>query len=302
MLAIIIPYYNPYFFEQTLKSLVEQSDRRFKVYIGDDCSPHNPLSIIQKFEDVLDFQYVRFEKNLGQISLVKHWERCIALSQSEPWLMILGDDDLLGPEVVASFYKQQNTIDKANVSVIRYASCNIDETGKSEENIFQHPRMERATEAFFKTFKKISRSTLSEYVFTRKSYNLYGFRDYPLAWFSDNMAWLEFTELGEIYSINDAIVYVRTSPYSITGTGSNYLKKYESGFRFYSDILNMKPMAFTKMQRQEFIAELQNLMLKLKRLNFKNWGLIVGYWLKDLHLKEAFRITLLFLRKTYRNG
>lgn len=38
MLAIIIPYYKFTFFEATLQSLANQTDQRFKVYIGDDAS------------------------------------------------------------------------------------------------------------------------------------------------------------------------------------------------------------------------------------------------------------------------
>jgi hypothetical protein len=39
MLAIIIPYYKLCFFEENLQSLAAQTDKRFKVYIGDDASP-----------------------------------------------------------------------------------------------------------------------------------------------------------------------------------------------------------------------------------------------------------------------
>lgn len=41
MLAIVIPYYKITFFEDTLESLAHQTDKRFKVYIGDDASPKN---------------------------------------------------------------------------------------------------------------------------------------------------------------------------------------------------------------------------------------------------------------------
>ena len=42
MLAIIIPYFKLLFFEETLQSLAIQTDKRFKVYIGDDASPEDP--------------------------------------------------------------------------------------------------------------------------------------------------------------------------------------------------------------------------------------------------------------------
>jgi len=39
MLAIVVPYYKLTFFEETLKSLKSQTNKKFKVYIGDDASP-----------------------------------------------------------------------------------------------------------------------------------------------------------------------------------------------------------------------------------------------------------------------
>ena len=42
MLAIVIPYYKLTFFEATLQSLADQTDKRFMVYIGDDASLESP--------------------------------------------------------------------------------------------------------------------------------------------------------------------------------------------------------------------------------------------------------------------
>ena len=49
MLDIIIPYFKGAFFEKTLESLGNQTDKRFKVFIGDDASPENPDVLLQKF-------------------------------------------------------------------------------------------------------------------------------------------------------------------------------------------------------------------------------------------------------------
>ena len=72
MLAIIIPYYKFTFFEATLQSLADQTNKQFKVYIGDDASPDSPETILKKYHGKFDFVYHRFEKNLGSVSLTKH--------------------------------------------------------------------------------------------------------------------------------------------------------------------------------------------------------------------------------------
>jgi hypothetical protein len=73
MLAIIIPFYKLTFFDETLQSLANQTDKHFKVYIGDDAS----LEKLFKYKGKFDFVYQRFETNLSGISLTQQWERCI---------------------------------------------------------------------------------------------------------------------------------------------------------------------------------------------------------------------------------
>jgi GT2 family glycosyltransferase len=105
MLAIVIPYFKRTFFEATLQSIANQTDKRFKVYIGDDSSPENPVDLLEHYKGAFDFDYRRFKHNLGGVSLVKQWERCIAMTKEEEWVMILGDDDVLGTNVVETLHE-----------------------------------------------------------------------------------------------------------------------------------------------------------------------------------------------------
>tara|TARA_B110000240_G_scaffold195891_1_gene246534 strand:+ start:1600 stop:2013 length:414 start_codon:yes stop_codon:yes gene_type:complete len=76
-LAIVIPYYKITFFEETIASLANQTNKNFKVYIGNDASPECPEALIEQYKDKFNFIYKKFETNLGSTSLVKQWERCI---------------------------------------------------------------------------------------------------------------------------------------------------------------------------------------------------------------------------------
>ena len=150
MLAVIIPYYKFTFFEATLQSLANQTDKRFKVYIGDDASPEDCNYLISEFKGYFDFTYHRFETNLGGISLTQQWERCIALSSNEEWVMILGDDDVLGKNVVAEFYNNLPKIKSENVNVVRFSTQKIDDEGKLISEIYYHPKIENAVDFLFR--------------------------------------------------------------------------------------------------------------------------------------------------------
>ena len=47
-LAIIIPAYKPDYLEETLESLTKQTNKDFKIYIGDDASPFYLENIVVK--------------------------------------------------------------------------------------------------------------------------------------------------------------------------------------------------------------------------------------------------------------
>lgn len=290
MLAIIIPYYKLSFFEATLQSLAAQTCQDFKVYIGNDASTEDPVDLLQHFQGQFDFVYRRFETNLGGVSLTQQWERCITLSENEPWLMILGDDDILGEKAVEEFYKNLEEIETIGCNVVRFATQIIDGKGKAISEVYEHPKLEKAKDSFWRKFKGETRSSLSEYIFSRAAYSKYGFKDYPLAWHSDDRAWLEFADGNTILSINQVLIYIRMSSMNISGKGDNLENKRLASYAFYEGVADDYLSFFNKKQRLKLIAkaERQFFDLKQKAMLIK----ILKYHLKYtnlIHLVKFFR-------------
>ena len=272
MLAIIIPFYKLTFFEATLQSLASQTDKRFKVYIGDDASSEDCSYLLQKFKGSFDLVYHRFNTNLGGTSLTQQWERCIDLSNKEEWLMILGDDDVLSHNVVEEFYKEKKQLDVENINLMKCASVLIDESGKSISKIYKHPTVEKTTEAYYKHYIGESRSSLSEYFFRRTSYNLFRFTNFPLAWHADDKAWLDFTNCGTVYSCNYAVIKIRLSSENISGKKDNILLKQKARMLFLEHIIKQRLSNFTNEQQKVFLFEKkreeeQRSIFKKKRKN-----------------------------------
>lgn len=280
MLAIIIPYYKLTFFEQTLKSLQNQTDQRFKVYIFDDASPENPVFLLQKFKGKFDFTYHRFEKNLGGVSLVKQWQRCIDLSNEEKWLMILGDDDCLSSNVVEDFYKNLPEFEN-KTDLLRFATKTISEENQKISEKFEHQQLERACDFYYKRFIGLTRSSLSEHVFTRKSYLKHGFREYPLAWHSDDMAWIDFSENRYVYSINSSHVLIRLSKINITGKKDNFEFKDKAEQLFFTDLVREKLGLFNSSQRNEFLMTYEVAIKKNRKVTFEEWQFLLKNYLKN---------------------
>ena len=296
MLAIVIPYYNMKFFDKTLESLSQQTDKRFIVYIGDDNSPNNPEGLISKFVSVLTVKYAKFEENWGSHSLVKQWERCIDLLQDEQWIMILGDDDVLDKNCVNFFYQNLDEIKQDDSKVIRFASQFIDSNGKplASDGIYYHPKIEKATDSFYRYFLGQSRSSLSEHIFSRISFQKKRFHDYPLAWHSDDYAWLEFSDFKTIFTINEAIVSVRVSSESISGKEDNLKLKNKAKKLFFEDLLYNELEHFSERQKEGLLLEYCRLFKDHKELNAKNAAYVgyqllkIGAWISFLKCVRRF--------------
>ena len=260
MLGIIIPYYKPDFFNFTLKSLANQTDKRFILYIGDDASDSSPEQLLLLYKGQFEYVYQKFNDNLGSVSLVSQWNRCISLSRNEQWLMLLGDDDVLEANVVEEFYDHIQWIED-DVNVVRYATQKINEKGNFISSMYTHPRFENAIDFFFNG----TRSSLSEYVFRKSKIDKIGFKDFPLAWFSDVLAVLEFSDFNNIYSINNASVYIRISDLSISGKENNLRNKNRATFEFYFYLIKNKLKYFNKKQREILFFRLNKTYLNDKK-------------------------------------
>jgi hypothetical protein len=298
VIAIVIPYYKLTFFEETLDSLANQTDKRFKVYIGDDNSKDSPLSLLSNYESRIDYDYFKFEENLGSISLVKQWDRCIAKIHDERWIMLLCDDDYISPNHIEEFYKNIQEVEELNIKVIRYASC-VDEDESNIQEVFTHPKIENATDFFFRRIKNKTRSSLSEYIFKNDTYKKHGFYNYPLAWHSDDRAWLEFSDFRKILTINTSCVVFRLSAENISRVGYKTIEKEKAKLEFYNFIVFKHIFKFKRSQRLEILFRYEQFIYKINKVNFKFFVNLIILLIINLYFVTAIKFTrrvLIYLR------
>ena len=295
MLGIVIPFYKLSFFEATLQSLANQTDKRFTVYLGDDASPEDCTMFLNQFKRQFDFVYHRFETNLGGTSLTQQWQRCIALTNKEEWLMILGDDDILSENVVEKFYHSVSKVNHKRLQVIRYSTIVIDDVGEKISNLFNHSLIEYPIDSYLKKIKHQTRSSLSEYIFTRNAYLKYNFFDYPLAWHSDDRAWIEFSDNKPIYTINDSVIYIRVSDESITGRKDKYVEKNCATLTFFRFLLNDNN--FTKDQNLFIMYRYEVEVRRYRKLSFKELKYLFYLYILNFEIISFLK----FLRRMYLN-
>lgn len=284
-LAIVIPYYKIKFFKETLRSLGNQTDKRFNVYIGNDNSPECPKGIIDEFDGEVSIYYKRFDNNLGGQSLPKQWDRCINLIKDETWVMVLGDDDMLENNVVESWYNEKEDL----INLYKFSTQMYFMDEHKYSFTYSHPEYENSLEAFYRKFKGQTRSSLSEYIFKKSVYKKIGFKNYPLGWYSDDRAWLDFSNNKKIKTINGAKIIIRVSGLSISGKRNNLTEKNNATIQFYKDLCTDYIKGLSIEKRGELIGFMEKLIVDNNLMTTSYMYFLLKLYYKNLSLEQFFQ-------------
>lgn len=219
-LAVVIPAYKKIFFRQTLESLAKQSDRRFKVYVGDDDSPEELQPVVDEYSALLDITYVRFGMNLGRKDLVAHWRRCLEMVGNEDFVCLFSDDDIMEENCIGQFYAcLENNPDydvyHFNINIIDKAGTVI-----SEPELF--PEYISPVKFFEELYMGHIDARMPEFIFRTSILKSKGFVSFPRAYRSDNATVISCSSGTGIRTIagHDAKVLWRESGINMSSSGA----------------------------------------------------------------------------------
>lgn len=214
-LSVVIPAYKARFLEHALDSLAVQTDGEFDVHVGDDASPDDLSSIVSRYAGRLRIHFHRFPGNLGGTSLAGHWNRCV-LNSVAPWVLLLGDDDMLDPGAVAAFRVTCEET-RGAFDLYRFNTRRIDAEGHVIRINAEHPRVETSLEFLRDRFLVKRSSFTCEYVFSRAAFSRDGgFPDFPVGWCSDIAAWIRFAANTGIRTIPGPLASWRESSVNLS--------------------------------------------------------------------------------------
>ena len=259
-LAIIIPAYKATFLPAALDSIAMQTCKDFTLYVGDDCSPEPIGSIVEPYRDKIELVYQRFDTNLGGKDLVAQWERCITMSQDEPYIWLFSDDDVMEPNCVEELFRQiENT--KGVYNLYHFNVDVIDESGTFKCRKQDYPAVLSAYR-FYRGKNSMRLSAfVVENVFSRKVYERFGgFMKYDLAWGSDIATWIVFCGEKGMCTVPHARIKWRQSSQNISPNYSRQIA--ERKLRADQNLLNwayqyfgMEPDIYT-VNRAIFICKI----------------------------------------------
>lgn len=292
-LAIVIPYFKIDYFEETIKSVAQQTDKRFILYIGNDKSPNDPLPIIEKYLQKEQYQYFDYQENYGGRDLTLQWER-ILNNVNEEWFQILGDDDVISANFVEEFYNHQTSI-PTDINVIKIRNILCEENGERivSETLYDNlpTGIYKSLDFLIRKFKGNVNSSLSEHIYRTKKYREIGFVHYPLAWHTDDMFFLQVSNHKVFYFIAQACVYIRVFSGSISGSDDASKLKIEASKRFFREFsLSLKENDISWYYKRLFLRSLR----QKKRLLGKDYIKSV-YYENDFFGRQYYKLYMLKL-------
>lgn len=229
-LAIVIPAYKDVYLERTLSSLATQTCKDFKVYVGDDASPFGIKEIVDAFATNLDVSYTRFDSNMGGVSLVDQWQRCLDLVNEEEWVCLFSDDDIMEPRCVEAFMTQ-HIDDKYNL--VHFNLSVIDENDELVSKCNDFPDVLSSAGFYSKLFRREITARMPEFVFRRTALELVRF---DLAWRTDTATVMSVAVPGGILTISGtdgARVLWRSSSSNVSGRSELIDRKNAANLEFY---------------------------------------------------------------------
>lgn len=286
-LAIVIPFYKASFFEETLQSIANQTNKDFILYIGDDASPDSITNLLKKYEINISIVYKRFDNNLGKTSLIKHWTRCIELTNHEKWLWLFGDDDVMPSDAVDRFY--ENLQKYPNEDLFRFNLQIVDANGKIIHSATTNPDRETCLSFINRRLNFQLNTTVVEYIFSRKAFNdNNGFVDFPLGWFSDDVTWLNLAKEKGILSIHGLPVSWRYSGKNISSLNIDYQQKVDALLLYLKYVSKHYPNIDYNLKFNFFLKQIKQYPQEA------NIRLI--FWAKSIY-RGVFPISFLFKKK-----
>ncbi|MBE9197786.1 MULTISPECIES: glycosyltransferase family 2 protein [unclassified Nodularia (in: cyanobacteria)] len=97
LVSVIIPTYNrPEYLKQAIASAVSQTYRNIEIIVSDNCSPENPQSLVESFEDPR-IRFWRQPQNLGMIANQMHGFKMAG----GKYVASLHDDDMWNRDFLA---------------------------------------------------------------------------------------------------------------------------------------------------------------------------------------------------------
>lgn len=234
--SFVLPAYKAKYLKLAVDSILSQTYKDFELIIVNDASPEDLDSIICSYTDSR-IRYYKNDVNIGGGDLVKQWNHCVGLSESE-YLVLASDDDIYD----SRYLEYMNCLIQKypDSDVYRPRVRHIDSEGNTLWIGGYLKEKSSGLDYLDAWVRGWIGGGIPFYVFRRnKLLEIGGFADYPLAWHSDDATILRMSG-NNIISTDEVLFSFRTSGVNISSrlnSREDLLNKINATKQFYEEVV-----------------------------------------------------------------
>ena len=224
MITVAIPAYKSSYLLEAIESVLKQSYQNFELIILDDGSPDNLSKLVSQFKDER-IRFYKNEENIGNIDLIKTWNRCLELARGE-YFVLFSDDDVYQPDFLKEMVELADKYPNTNLF-----HCRIQEINDSGDTITFSPvcpEWENVYSFIWHRIKLYRIQFAPDFMCrTEELKRIGGFINFPLGWGSDDATWFTLSKDFGVCYTQKVLFKWRNSSINISKTG-DYKKRFEA--------------------------------------------------------------------------
>ena len=239
LISIAIPAYKTRFLAGSIQSALSQTYDNLEIIIVNDCSPFDVKSIVDQFVDER-IHYYENAYNLGRVSIVLNWNRCLSYARGD-YFILLCDDDFLHPTFVSDLFALSLKYPFCTVFRARTRLFNAE---NNEEIGFSPvwPEYEDFGSFYSNTIEKKRHHTITEFMYLTKEIRAKGgFVSFPVGYYSDIASVLLFAQDGGVCSSPEALVTFNKSNDNISSRADLSYEKSKAALAFFRWLKRLFP-------------------------------------------------------------
>lgn len=239
-ISVVIPAYKDEYLGRCIDSVLGQTYPNFELVVVNDASPYPVGDVVARYEDAR-IRYFENEENIGEVELVRNWNKCLAYCTGD-YVICMGDDDKLLPDCLKYYMALIQKYPQCKVYHMQ--SQIIDEKDEIMDIQSARPEFETVYSFMWHEVKEYRKQFIGDFMFdTEYLRSLGGFYYLPCAWHSDRISVMRAAEKYGIANCPEYGFQYRKNRSSISSGGSHKRKcdAWLMADEWYREFLGTRP-------------------------------------------------------------
>jgi len=214
MISVGLPVVKTEFFEDALKSIINQTYGDIEIIILNNGAGDKVRNVLEKYDD----KRIRYYANEKMLPIIENWNKVLSYAKGE-YFILFSDDDIAEKSFIEELHRLSQKYTSIDIFHTRVRI--IDENNKTKYLATSFPEFETAADFIWHRIKNYRFHYAPDFMVRTKALkDIGGFVDLPNAWGSDDATWFCLANHGGIVGSSKILVNWRESRINLSSVGN----------------------------------------------------------------------------------